>query len=206
MLVDKTLRDLLAAFASPDPTPGGGSAAATASAIGASLLMMVAALPKTRSGADAERHELDAARGRLAAVQERLTAAIDADTAAYDRVVAAYRLPKAAEAEQAARKSAIQAALRGATDVPLSVAATSVEGLEQAVAIARHGHSAAASDVGVAVALLAAGLHGARLNAEINVGSIVDAGYRDTVANTIRELTGRAAHLAEAAQAELSNR
>ena len=107
---------------------------------------------------------------------------------------------------QAARKGAIQTALRGATDVPLSVAATSVEGLEQAVAIARHGHAAAASDVGVAVALLAAGLHGARLNAEINVGSIGDAEYRESVANAIEELTGRGAQLAQAAQAALSDR
>ena len=40
-----------------------------------------------------------------------------------------------------------------------------------------HGHRAAASDVGVAVALLRAGLRGARLNVEINLGGIADAAY-----------------------------
>ena len=49
-LIDLSLRDLLTAFSSNDPTPGGGSAAALASSVGASLLMMVAALPKTRNG------------------------------------------------------------------------------------------------------------------------------------------------------------
>src|SRR5215471_5489537 len=77
VLTDKSVRDLLTAFSSTDPTPGGGSAAALSSAIGASLLMMVAALPKTRSGSDEDRAALDAARGTLARLRTDLTAAID---------------------------------------------------------------------------------------------------------------------------------
>jgi formiminotetrahydrofolate cyclodeaminase len=46
-LTDKSVRDLLSAFSSSDPTPGGGSGAALASAVGASLLLMVTGLPKT---------------------------------------------------------------------------------------------------------------------------------------------------------------
>jgi len=86
------------------------------------------------------------------------------------------------------------------------VAQSSVEALEQGASIARHGHAAAASDVGVAVALLAAGFHGARLNAEINVGSIADAGYREQVAETIVRLASDAGRLADEAQAALANR
>jgi len=62
MLTEKTVRDLLAAFASSEPTPGGGSASALASAMGASLLVMVASLPKTRSGSDDDRTALEGAR------------------------------------------------------------------------------------------------------------------------------------------------
>src|SRR5215471_788579 len=121
LLTDKSVRDLLTAFSSTDPTPGGGSAAALSSAIGASLLMMVAGLPKTRSGSDDDRALLKDAGNVLAGLRDRLTEAVDADTAAYDRVVAAYKMPKAAPDEQSARKAAIQEALRGATDVPLGV-------------------------------------------------------------------------------------
>ena len=53
MLIDKKVTELLDAFASSDPTPGGGSAAALAGAMGAALLAMVAGLPKTRTGAAA---------------------------------------------------------------------------------------------------------------------------------------------------------
>ena len=111
MLTDKTLRDVLMAFAAPDPTPGGGSASALASAIGASLLMMVAGLTKTRTGSDEDRAALTAAATALIAVQQQLTEAIDLDTAAYDQVVAAYKLAKGNEAEQDARTAAIQRAL-----------------------------------------------------------------------------------------------
>ena len=61
-----------------------------------------------------------------------------------------------------ARKPAIERALREATDVPLGVMRLSVDALKHAQAVAAHGHRAAASDVGVAVALLRAGLRGAR--------------------------------------------
>src|SRR5262249_5049525 len=138
MLRDLAVRDLLAAFSSPDPTPGGGSAAALSSAIGASLLMMVAALPKTRNGSPQDREALAAAGEVLAGIRERLAAAIDDDTAAYDGVVAAYRLPKASADEQSARKAAIQGALRTATDVPLGVMKESARALEQAAIVAAH--------------------------------------------------------------------
>jgi formiminotetrahydrofolate cyclodeaminase len=200
-LVDASVRDLLAAFSSPDPTPGGGSASALASAIGASLLMMVARLSKTRGGSDEDRAALAAAAKALDGVRQELTDAIDADTAAYDQVVAAYKLPKASAEEQTIRKSAIQRALRAATDVPLGVMRLSSHALEQAGVAAAHGHRAARSDVGVAVALLRAGLHGARLNIEVNADSVSDAAYVDAVkteAGALSRRAGRAADVADA--------
>jgi formiminotetrahydrofolate cyclodeaminase len=202
-LIDLPTRDLLTAFSSSDPTPGGGSAAALASAVGASLLMMVAQLPKTRTGSDEDRAALAEAGGALTGVRAQLTAAIDADTEAYDRVVAAFKLPKASADEQAARKAAIQQALRAATDVPLGVARLSAAALASASAIAAHGHRAAASDVGVAVALLRAGAHGARLNVEINIGGLSDADYATTTGAEIARLSEAAARAADEADARL---
>ena len=200
-LIDRTLRDLLSAFSAPDPTPGGGSASALASAVGVSLLMMVAGLAKTRNGSDDDRAALAAASTALASVREALASAIDADTAAYDRVVAAYKLPKGTPDEQQSRKVAIQQALRAATDIPLSVMQLSALGCDQAAAIAAHGHRAASSDVGVALALLNAGLHGAGLNVEINLESVSDPSYVQTAreqAALLAEQASRATHEAEA--------
>jgi formiminotetrahydrofolate cyclodeaminase len=192
MLIEKSVRDLLAAFASSDPTPGGGSAAALAASVGASLLMMVAGLPKTRSNSDEDRAALAAAAALLTGVRERLTEAIDADTAAYDRVVAAYRLAKTTDEEKAARTAAIQAALRAATDVPLGVMRLSAQALDAAKAVEAHGNPSASSDVGVAIALLRAGLEGARLNVDVNLGGIRDKYYARAVSDEVERLAGRA--------------
>jgi formiminotetrahydrofolate cyclodeaminase len=203
MLTDQSVRDLLTAFSSPDPTPGGGSAAALTSAVGASLLMMVTGLPKTRTGTDGERAALAPAAPALARIRQELTEAIDADTAAYDQVVAAYKRPKGSTEEQAARKDAIQRALRAATDVPLGVVRLSAAALEQAKTVAAHGHRAAASDAGVAVALLRAGLRGARLNIEANVGSLSDAAYVDAVRAETVQVSDEAGRVADEADALL---
>jgi formiminotetrahydrofolate cyclodeaminase len=205
LLVDRPLRDLLAAFASHNPTPGGGSASAVAAAIGASLLRMVAGLPNTRTGSNDERAALAAAAAGLTGVQQQLMEAIDADAAAYDAVVAAYKQPKTTEAERAGRTAGIARALRGATDVPLGVMRLSALGLTHAEAVAAHGHRAAASDVGVAVALLRAGLHGARLNVDINLGGSSDAAYRDAVEGEVARLTRDAATSAAAAERSLGH-
>ena len=192
MLTGRTVRDLLAAFASAEPTPGGGSAAALASSVGASLLIMVAALPKTRANSDEDRAALAAATASLTVLRERLTEAIDADTTAYDQVVAAYKLPKAADEEKAARAAAIQTALRAATDVPLGVMRWSAQALDTATAVGAHGHAAASSDVGVATALLRAGLEGARLNVAANLGGIKDEEYACAVSGEVERLAGGA--------------
>jgi formiminotetrahydrofolate cyclodeaminase len=199
-LSDRSLRDLLTAFSSPDPTPGGGSASALASAVGASLLMMVAGLPKTRTGADEERVALAAAADALAGIRQQLSDAIDADAAAYDMVVAAYKLPKTAPEEQAARKAAVQEAMRTATEVPLGVMRSSASALRHAKAIAANGNRNAASDVGVAAALLRAGIRGAGLNVAINLGSISDAAYLSAVNAETGRLSDAAGQAADEAE------
>ncbi|HYM25054.1 MAG TPA: cyclodeaminase/cyclohydrolase family protein [Vicinamibacterales bacterium] len=208
MLIDKPARELIDAFASSDPTPGGGSASALAAAVGAGLLQMVASLPKTRTttpGDDADRVALGAASATLTGIRSRLTAAVDADSSAYDQVVGAYKLPKATDAEKSARKSAIQRALRGATDVPLGVARLSVDALKEARTVAAHGHRGAASDVGVAIALLRAGQRGAALNVEINLGGIEDSAYVAAVRSELHRLEDEAAAAAAAAEGLLQS-
>jgi len=199
-----SLPDLLAAFSAPAPTPGGGSAAALATALGASLLMMVAGLPKTRTDADAEREALAAAGIALERVRDGAAELIDRDSAAYDEVVAAYRLPKGDPAALAARTQAVQAALRRATEVPLEVMRRAAEGLALAREVARHGRRAAASDVGVGVGLLRAGLRGAGLNVDVNLGGIADEAFVARVRQEADALATEAGRDADEAEARLA--
>ena len=94
MLVNKTVQELLDAFAAPTPTPGGGSAAALAGAVAASILTMVATMPKTKSGTPEERAALNRVLPSLRDLRAELTGLVDRDAASYDAVVAAYRCPR----------------------------------------------------------------------------------------------------------------
>lgn len=189
MLLEKSVKEVLNAFSSSDPTPGGGSASSLTSAVGASLLMMVAGLPKTRENSDADRSALRGASAVLSNLRQQLAEAVDTDAAAYAQVVAAYKMPKGTHDEQQARKTAIQKALRAATDVPLGVMRLSAEAMEQATVVAAHGLPSAASDVGVAAALLRAGAGGAFLNIDINLGGVDDERYREAVGAEAGRLT-----------------
>ena len=169
--------DLLAAFRSAEPTPGGGSASALGGAIGASLLAMVAGLPKPRIRGPEDEHRLADARTRCAAISDRLAALMDRDSDAYDAVVAAFRLPKASENEKTERTGRIQDALRSATEAPLEVMRACLDALHLAETVAGLGNASAASDVEVGLELLGAGLRGAGVNVEINLTSLKDQDY-----------------------------
>ena len=171
------VEDLLDAFASSEPVPGGGSASALAGAVGVSLLMMVAGLPKTRTGAPEEAADLAEAASRLRPLRDNLTSLIDQDSQAYQEVLAAYRLPKDTEAEKVARRTAVETAMRGATDVPLETMRACQQALRGATIIARNGHTNASTDTGVGIQLLLASLRGAGMNVDVNTGSITDAAY-----------------------------
>jgi|SRR5215831_14977306 len=177
MFTNRSLTELLDAFSSPDPTPGGGSASALSGALGASLLAMVAGLPKTRTNSPEERATLDSARRQLLALRNKLVELVDRDAAAYDLVVAAYKQPKGTDSEKAARKTAIASALRAATDVPLETMRACADVLGLGKTVAEHGNLSAASDIGVGLHLTMAGLTGGRLNVETNLSSSGDEAY-----------------------------
>ena len=189
-----SLQGFLDALASEAPTPGGGTAAATAGAMGAALAQMVAGLTlskeKYAASHDAVRPIAEA--GELARA-EFLDLARE-DSEAYDEVIAARRLAKDTDAEKAARAHRIALANRRAAEVPMRTARAAVRLLEALPELAEKGNPNAASDVGAASLLLDACVEGALLNVGINLSSIDDPGFvaemqRETA--TLGELSQR---------------
>jgi formiminotetrahydrofolate cyclodeaminase len=187
-LTAQPLSTVLEEFRSSAPTPGGGSAAALAGALGASLLAMVAGLPRPRTTNDEEAQRLRGAGERCASLAKTLETLIDRDSGAYDLVRLAYRLPKATEAEKAERAARIEDTLRGATDVPLEVMRACAAALGESATVLTLGNGNASSDVKVGVELLRAGLRGARLNVEINLDAIADPTYVERTAEEAARL------------------
>jgi formiminotetrahydrofolate cyclodeaminase len=183
-----SLTDLLDAFASNQPVPGGGSASALAGAVGTSLLIMVAGLPKTRHGTPEERDALTAAADRLRPLRDELASLIDRDSEAYTSVIKAYRLPKSTEPEQSSRRDAIDAAMRAATDAPLATIRACERVMREAETISSGGAPSAASDVAVAIELLKTAARGAALNVDTNLATLNDEDYVARVSQERRDL------------------
>lgn len=174
---EQTVHMFLEELASSSATPGGGSAAALAGAMGAALISMVCNLTiGKRRFADVE-NELRDALEESESLRRQLTSLVDADTHAFDRVMAAYRLPKETEAEQATRQPAIQSALQGATQVPLETATACAAVVELAARVVAKINPNALSDAGAAALLAEAGLRGAQLNVAINLAAIRDSNF-----------------------------
>ena len=200
---DMSVGELLNALASPDPTPGGGTASAIAGAMGASLLIMVTGLAKSKTNTDDEKAALKAARHALEPLRAELMRLADADSDAFDQVMAAYRRPNASDEEKAVRSSAIQTALRQATVVPLETLRACAAVMPLASQVAEAGNRSAASDVGVAVGLLEAAAAGADANVRINLDGLKDDGFNANVSSEASRLSAETASAARAARQAL---
>ena len=195
------LKELLDAFASNAPVPGGGSASALAGATGVALLIMVASMQK--AGAAAQSADLAAAVVRLGPLRDALTSLIDRDSDAYSSVIDALCLPKGNDAEAAARRQALTSAMKGATDAPLEVMRICRRALADSLIVAAQGRRSAASDVGVAIELLRAAVRGASMNVDTNLPALSDAAYVDRVNAERQQLGEQSAADAERALALL---
>jgi glutamate formiminotransferase/formiminotetrahydrofolate cyclodeaminase len=187
-LLSLSANQLLDAFASNDPLPAGGSAAAMVGAIGTSLLLMVATLPRTRSGATEETTVLAEAAVRLRPLRDELAALVERDSESYAALLAAIRAPRATDEERTRRNEEIVAATRIATEVPLTTMRASAAALENALVIASNGSRAASGDVAAAVELLLGAVHAAGRSVAANLVVLKDAEYVERLDQERRQL------------------
>jgi formiminotetrahydrofolate cyclodeaminase len=177
------------------------SAAAVAGAMGTSLLLLVAALPTTRSGSIDERTALMGAATALGDLQEQFIETMETETLV--KLFAARNLPQASQAQRSKREAAIQLALRAAADVPLEVIRLCALGLTHAQVIATSSSRAAGGQVELAIALLRVGLNGARSNLEAKLSSLTDVVYTKAVVEEIAHLSEEATSAARTAELSL---
>lgn len=201
---DMTVAEFLAALASSDPTPGGGTASAVAGAMATALLVMVTGLAKSNANTDDEKSALAAARQALQPLGTTLAALADADAAAFDDVMGAYRRAKATDEEKAARSAAIQKALQGATIAPLRTLRACAEVIAHAEVVAAIGNRSAVSDVGAAIGLLEAAAAGAEANVRINLGSVRDLEFASATGDETSRLVADVRRRATAARTRLA--
>jgi len=184
-------RPFIDAVAAPSATPGGGSVSALAGALAAALGQMVAGLSRKKKAQLTVVDKLSDALEQMRKTSDELAAAIDRDSSAYDAVLAAFKMPQGDGEEIKARDAAIQAATRGATEVPLEVATSTVALFERIGQLAAIAAASMKSDLDVARLMAAAGAKGALANVEINLDGIKDAGYVTAVREKVAALRER---------------
>ncbi|MEA2720785.1 MAG: methenyltetrahydrofolate cyclohydrolase [Candidatus Eremiobacteraeota bacterium] len=176
-LVDRLVNGIdayLDRLASPDPTPGGGSAATLVGALGAALCAMVAKITAGSERYAAVRADAEAIANAADRLRDRFGAARPLDEAAYQRVVDASALPKATEDQKRARTAALQRALIGAAEAPLAAAGLCAEGIALAERANALGNTHLVSDVECGLHFFRAALAASVANVRINHRFIKD--------------------------------
>jgi glutamate formiminotransferase / formiminotetrahydrofolate cyclodeaminase len=170
-------RPFLEAVARASPTPGGGSVAALAGALGASLGQMVAGLSRKKKSLAAQAAPLDAALANFRAASQELSESIDLDASSYESVLAAHRLPRETREEQERRDRAIQRAFEGAVEAPLEIARKAAKVFEALGQLQPMSAASMVSDVRVGRMMAATAVRGALENVRINLESVIDPAF-----------------------------
>ncbi len=173
------MEEFLGSVASSDPVPGGGSVSALAGSLAAALGEMVAGLTEGRKKYEAVESRVREIHEKLARARGALHALVRADAEAYHKVMSAMKMPRGTAEEKSARSTAIAAATRGATEVPLRTARVAAGVVECLETLANIGNTNARSDAAVGVQLACAAIKGAQYNVLINLSGFEDASFAE---------------------------
>jgi formiminotetrahydrofolate cyclodeaminase len=178
---DTGIREFLQKTGAGEPTPGGGSAAAVAAALGAAMTAMSANFSQSEKFEGVRQQMIDAAENadRLAVRCEEL---LEADMESFMHVVDAYKLPHDTAEDQQFRKAAVSGAAGLAIETPLRLLRVCRDGVRNAFDIAETINANVASDLGIGVLMFDAAAQAACLTVEINLAAL-----RQEEANLYRE-------------------
>jgi len=172
-----SLEAFLANLGSAAPAPGGGTGAAVTGAMGAALVQMLANLTVGRKKYAEHEKLMQAIADQAEEEGATLLALAEEDAAAYDAVGACFKMPKDTDEDKAARREALQTAMKGACEVPLRVMARCLEVIGLAKTAVKLGNTNAASDGAAGAELARAGMRVASYNVKINLAAIRDEAY-----------------------------
>ncbi len=173
------------ALSTTDSTPGGGSAAGVAGAMGCALAQMAAGISaKSRKIDEARRAGLGESAAWFLEARARFETLTAEDAASFDAVMAVLARPK----DDPSRLHDLDAALLAAGEVPLETAKTAAEALARARKDKPLTTGTVASDVNCAEHLLRAAGLCALENVDINAASMKDAALAAGLAKRAAEV------------------
>jgi len=163
-ILNSSVRNFLAATASKSPTPGGGSVAALAGAMAASLGEMSLQYTLGKKQFESHREEITQAIDKLRKAAGLMQDLVGEDMAAYALLSAALKIPADKRDTDPSYLPAVVAAIRA----PLSIGGLALHILQLCRDFLNKCNPYLVSDLGVAAALARATVHAAELNVLVN--------------------------------------
>jgi formiminotetrahydrofolate cyclodeaminase len=197
---DQTIEGYLRDLADRRPAPGGGAAAALDAAQSAALIAMVA---RYSNGARYGPALMERVVAEADSLRERSLSLAVEDAAAFEAVTSAYKVPKA----DPSRPALIAAALAGAARPPADVIDVAARLVSLAEELLPSGNRNLITDVAAAAAATTAAAVTARVNIEVNLRGITDAGLRASLRATaalVDDVVARADRVVGAVRAEIA--
>ena len=162
------------AGATPALVLGGGSVAALAGALAASLGERVAELVRQGESHAEFAEELSKVVGSLRKAAQKLRPAMDAEAKATEAVLSAFKLPKETPAAQTRRAAAVESATRGTAEESLGTAAAATEVFERLVQLEAFTPACMHPDLRVGRELAVGAARGALENVTASLSSLRD--------------------------------
>jgi len=168
--------------------PGGGSVAALLASLGCGLSTMVAQMTYGKK----QFEHLDAnIRPILPPLHDAMNdaiAMIDKDTDAFTQYMDAVKLPQGSSEEKATRATAMDAGLRRAIDVPLTLAKHADSMWQWIIPLAKVANINCKSDLQVGARCLETSVLGAHDNVMINLAGVADVAFRSETERHVKTL------------------
>lgn len=190
-MTDKTCEDFVIALASNAPVPGGGGASALVGAIGMALGDMVGSLTLGKKKYADVQVDIEWLKERAGEIERELLNLIERDAEVFEPLSRAYGLPKETAAEQAHKAQVMEAALKEACAVPLSIMERCCEAIELISEFAQKGTTIAISDAGCGAACCRAALTSASMNVFINTKAMTDRAYAEEINSKANAMLGK---------------
>lgn len=195
MLRELNVDQFVNELASKSPAPGGGSTAALAGSLGASLTSMVYSLTigtKAEEKLEPEIIEkMKKASEEVVKIKTDFVDLMEEDTASFNEFMAALGMPKATDEEKAERKTALDAAKVKIMAAPEKIAKLGDSIWPYVELASDYGNINAVSDAGVSALLTDASIKAALLNVKINLPMIKDEARKEELNTLMAELTER---------------
>ena len=189
MFRSQSLDEFLTELSSRNPTPGGGTAAGYAAAMGTALVEMVANVVGARD--EEERHRLGPFVESCDEFRTEFLAMMDEDSRSFETYMAALHLPKSTDEEKTARRKAMQGALESSTRAPLRLATRICDFADLFGAVLGEAPKDIASDLYVGASMLEAGYEGATANVYVNLAYLKEPFFIDETLSAIQQCRQR---------------